>query len=1287
MKVTTFTKLAIGLGVAALSVAGVVVPAHADPSGPSSTALVGFGSDTTQDVMDEIATAIGGGKLASYKSIIGPGQTEYVQVRPGGPTQVIRAKGSGDGYNMLTVAEGSVATNATIGTLANATLLTANKANTVGQIDYARASGKRGTADNAGEYVNVPFAIDSVGIAVNPQDAVAKIPLEGLGATTDAATKATVMSIFRCQARYVYINNIAVGDGTVTGATFTKASHGLVVGDRVTFSVAAGSLPSGLTAGTNYYVKTVPSTSTFTVSATKTGTDITTDGAATTVTITQTMGSANSYNSVGATEGAAPANTTGYVISPLIPVFGSGTAAYFVGKIGRTEAASFPLSGDAGQNCISRKMLDGTTNIQEHDGSSVAERENSIGAYSIGQWASQTNSANTGVVNRTSGTTLLTFFPKVGGNTSVASNIITTASNHGLVVGDIVRFSSTGTLPEGLAANTNYFVKAVPTSTAFTVSETVDGNTVITTSAGDGTLSTIKVVRPTVGSGATLAPNEFWSSDLQRVVYNVMSYRKASDPNHPLNAMFVGPNSLVCQQRASIAKMGFTVLSGTDPSDVNTCGSIANGNRARQVVGGGSAVTDASIAAFPTSGTVGVNTTKVKIGTSIHQMGGTVQVRSTAKVSPATPDCVADAADQVLGTVNVAAGVSGSTETNIDVVLPNAVGVTYKLYACFIPNLGGIKVTPLLFPGSAVTADLTSTKAEPNVTLSIRKPAGIGGTGRVIAIVQAPVAPGGAVELFRTGAFPTVTGVTTPTPITTFTLKTPAVANAFSAAGTNTTHGLTAGTPVKFSGASCNASGTAITVGTTYFVSATGLTTTAFRVATTATGTAINTPAGALNCTVTSAAPTVFTATAHGLAVGNRLSFTSGTLPTGFAVDTDYFVASVPSANTFTLAATSGGAGIAATANGSGTYSMVNSTPLSSGTLAEGETAEVLSYTQSLASMSLYARYVPASNTISAGNSRDYVVSVPKLAASLASTLPAAPNGFVAGTTGTLTAFATAAQDRQLGTVNATLSYTNDTFAIASHGLQVNDPVRFTATTLPTGIAANTTYYVISEGFTTGAFKVSTTRGGSAVNLGTQVTQSNLVANATTDTFTSSTAHGLTAGTIVQFQGTTLPAGITAGTNYFVRTAGLTATVFSVSTTAASGAVVNFTTAGTAVAAFTGGGVAVKVFTNNVAPRVTLTATGPAGATAKPSGTIRVYIGSSASDRTREIPITGAALAALSTGAAGAATATLQQAALWSGLSNVSSSGQTVYLIMDYSGDGVYDAATLNKAITLRSGR
>lgn len=55
----------------------------------------------------------------------------------------------------------------------------------------------------------------------------------------------------------------------------TWADHGLEPGDKVVFSTT-GALPTGLTAGTTYYVKTVPDEDTFTLTATPGGTVINT---------------------------------------------------------------------------------------------------------------------------------------------------------------------------------------------------------------------------------------------------------------------------------------------------------------------------------------------------------------------------------------------------------------------------------------------------------------------------------------------------------------------------------------------------------------------------------------------------------------------------------------------------------------------------------------------------------------------------------------------------------------------------------------------------------------------------------------------------------------------------------------------------------------------------------------------------------------------------------------------------------------------------------------------------
>ncbi len=61
-------------------------------------------------------------------------------------------------------------------------------------------------------------------------------------------------------------------------------------------------------------------------------------------------------------------------------------------------------------------------------------------------------------------------------------------------------------------------------------------------------------------------------------------------------------------------------------------------------------------------------------------------------------------------------------------------------------------------------------------------------------------------------------------------------------------------------------------------------------------------------------------------------------------------------------------------------------------------------------------------------------------------------------------------------------------FTAVAHGLAINDSIQLsTDGALPTGLSTGITYYIISAGFTVDSFRVSTTRGGAAVNTsGTQ---------------------------------------------------------------------------------------------------------------------------------------------------------------------------------------------------------
>ncbi|MEQ1862992.1 MAG: hypothetical protein ABMA13_23975 [Chthoniobacteraceae bacterium] len=70
---------------------------------------------------------------------------------------------------------------------------------------------------------------------------------------------------------------------------------------------------------------------------------------------------------------------------------------------------------------------------------------------------------------------------------NASTNVITVSAAHGLAIGDRVRVSSATTLPAGLAADTDYFVATVPSTTTLTVSATRSATSVDITDTGTGT--------------------------------------------------------------------------------------------------------------------------------------------------------------------------------------------------------------------------------------------------------------------------------------------------------------------------------------------------------------------------------------------------------------------------------------------------------------------------------------------------------------------------------------------------------------------------------------------------------------------------------------------------------------------------------------------------------------------------------------------------------------------------------------------------------------------------------
>lgn len=146
----------------------------------------------------------------------------------------------------------------------------------------------------------------SLNPAVLPTDVPNFSQLQGAIIAGGMPASTTIMGIVRLAQNYSQI----LGNPTITiasPAVITLANHGLTLNDIVVFSTS-GTLPTGIVAGTPYYVVS-PTTNTFEIAATASGTPINTSGSQTgTQTVTKVTPTALSGN---ANTNAALAGTSG----------------------------------------------------------------------------------------------------------------------------------------------------------------------------------------------------------------------------------------------------------------------------------------------------------------------------------------------------------------------------------------------------------------------------------------------------------------------------------------------------------------------------------------------------------------------------------------------------------------------------------------------------------------------------------------------------------------------------------------------------------------------------------------------------------------------------------------------------------------------------------------------------------------------------------------------------------------------------------------------------------------
>ncbi|MEN2738125.1 hypothetical protein ABCS02_10055 [Microbacterium sp. X-17] len=162
--------------VAAVGLAfGIAPAANANPAPGTNPIIDGFGSDTTQDVLNGLASVIKDGSgnaiIASYDAT-----SAGTSVTPGevAPTVTVPvANGSGQGKTVL-----AAAVNGTSVSLTNfGTTLTSSGPLSRDDAEFARSS-SGGTWNAAGQYAYLPFGVDAVTYATAPSTAVPNgIPL------------------------------------------------------------------------------------------------------------------------------------------------------------------------------------------------------------------------------------------------------------------------------------------------------------------------------------------------------------------------------------------------------------------------------------------------------------------------------------------------------------------------------------------------------------------------------------------------------------------------------------------------------------------------------------------------------------------------------------------------------------------------------------------------------------------------------------------------------------------------------------------------------------------------------------------------------------------------------------------------------------------------------------------------------------------------------------------------------------------------------------------------------
>lgn len=151
---------------------------------------------------------------------------------------------------------------------------------------------------------------------------------------------------------------------------------------------------------------------------------------------------------------------------------------------------------------------------------------------------------------------------------AVADTVLFAAA-HDLIIGDRVRFTQVTTLPTGLAAATDYYVKTVPTTTTVTLSATRGGATLAITVGGtsDNTCQVMGPLDEVTDTEATASSTGDW----RKMVFGIMEmlywrYTSLATADRP-SRLSITRNSSVDDSTGNITRY-YSVTITTAPTGV-----------------------------------------------------------------------------------------------------------------------------------------------------------------------------------------------------------------------------------------------------------------------------------------------------------------------------------------------------------------------------------------------------------------------------------------------------------------------------------------------------------------------------------------------------------------------------------------------------------------------------------------------------------------------------------------------------------------------------------------------